>query len=286
MRLTRLADLFLAKYKFAVSVTDAESILRHEISLLWNIPNKTYNVLKACADADASKPKNANEQKAVVGHKFCKQLVSLIDYLKANSSDISLGEMREVLLNIVNLITENVSVKFNENGRPSEKGESSNVQFGHVSELIFQLTPVSKKHQIKLRNELYSKARNGLFRILSLSNTMLDEIKQLEVMAPEKFTHETFTDVDINQENPTRFTPQRAPLSNYDIIDFIRQHGDEYGISGINDWELAFRNDPQLKEEMTTVINALNRGHVPRDNTSIKQQIAQILQQHKDRKVA
>jgi hypothetical protein len=155
-----------------------------------------------------------------------------------------------------------------------------------VSELIFQLTPIATKHQVKLRNDLYSKARNGLFRILSLSSTMLDEIKQLEVMAPEKFTHDNFTDVDINQENPIRFTPQRAPLSNYDIIDFIRQYGDDYGISGTEDWELALRNDNELKQEMTTVINALNRGHTPRDNASVKEQIAQILKKHEERRVA
>ena len=113
---------------------------------------------------------------------------------------------------------------------------------------------------------------------------MLDEIKQLEVMVPEKFTHDNFTDIDINQENPSRFTPQRAPLSNYDVIDFIRQYGDRYGISGVEDWELAFRNDPQLKEQMTTVINALNRGHAPRDGAAVKEEIAQILKQHKDRK--
>lgn len=286
MRLTRLAELLVAKHKFAASAAESENLLRREINLLWNIPNKSFNILKACAESGASKPKDAKENIAVLGHKFCKQLLSLIDYLKSNMLDIPLVEMREVLLNIANLIDSNKDLKFNAKGKVSEDGEVAPVQFPHVSELIFQITPIRTKHEIKLRNELQGKARTGLSRILSICSTMLDEISQLEVMDPTKFKAVDSVDPEVNIEQvvPERFSPQRAPLSNYDILDFIRQHGDKYGISNTEDWELAFRNDPALKEDITTVINALNRGHSPRNGLSVKDEIAQILQQHKDRK--
>jgi len=284
MKLIRLAQILEIKYKFADNSASLEDIVRRRIDLLWDIPNKSFNILKACADSGASKPKNENEQKAVEGFKFCRDLLNMINYLKINKENISLGEIQEVILNIVNLIDKHKDIKFNDNGRPSNKGEPSNIQFPHVSELIFQLTPVSNKHAIKLRNELYGKARTGLSRILSICNTMNDEIKEIELIDPDKFTYEPKT-VDFDQENPSRFKPQRAPLSNYDVIDFIRQHGDEYGLSSKENWELAFRNDPGFKEQITTVINALNRGHRPRDAASVKEEIADILEQHRNRKV-
>lgn len=284
MRLVRLADLFVVKYKFAESSATVEGDLRQKINLLWNIPNKTFNILKACAESEASKPKNSREQMAVEGFRFCRDLLAMINYLKINILNISLGEMREVLLNIVNLIDSNKNIKVSDKGKLSGKGEPVEGQFPHVSELITEMIPLANRSDLKKKQDLYSKARTGLSRILSLSNTMLDELKRLEVMVPEKFTHETITDVDINQENPSRFTPQRRSLNTHDLIDFIRQYGDDYGIPDREHWELLVR-DPEVKERVTTIINALNRGHVPRDSIFAKEEIRKIIEEYKARKV-
>lgn len=284
MRLTRLAKLYELKYKIAATPAELEGSIRRKIPVLWTYPNKTFGILKACADSGASKPKNANEHKAVAGYQFCKSLLSMIDYLRANWLNVDLGELREVLTNIVHLIHNNKDMKFDSDGQPSEKAEASSIQFPHVSELIFQLIPISKKHDVKLRNEQYSKARTGLSRILSFSVSMLDELNELERVSPEKFKYEQKTDVDIDDKLPERFTPQRSPLAENDIIDFIRQHGDQYGISSQENWGTVFMDDPQLKEEMTTVINALNRGRYPRGAADVKMQIAEILKRHEERK--
>lgn len=284
MRLAKAAEFFALKYKVAANPADIEAALRQKISNLWMIPNKTHNILKACADAGASKPTNAYEKKAVAGHQFCKQLVALIDYLKIHQSNISLGEMREALLSIINSITRNKNAKFDESGKPSADAPESPVQFPHVSELIFQISPTSKKHDIKQRNELFNKARTGLARILSISIDAVEDLQKLEIMIPEKFTHKNITNVDINQKLPERFVPQRAMLSENDIVDFIRQHGDKYGISSQEDWGTVFRDDPQLKQQITTVINALNRGHSPADAATVKMEIAEILKNHEERK--
>lgn len=284
MRLARLARIYEWKYKLAATPAELENSVRRKIIVLWTYPNKTFGILRACADSGAAKPKDANERKAVAGYQFCKELMSMIDYLKSNWLNIDLGELREVLTNIVHLIHNNKDMKFGPDGQPSEKAEASSIQFPHVSELIFQLIPTSKKHDIKLRNEQYGKARTGLARILSFAVSILDELNELERVSPEKFKYEQKTDVDIDERLPERFTPQRAPLAENDIIDFIRQHGNEYGISSHENWGTVFMDDPQLKEEMTTVINALNRGRYPRGAADVKMQIAEILKRHEERK--
>ena len=284
MRIDRLAELLVLKHKLAISPAELEASLRKKIPVLWNYPNKLFNILRACADAGAAKPKDANERKAVAGHLFCKELLSLIDYLKANWLNISLGEMREILTTIAQLIDKNKHPAFGPAGKLDERAEPSTIQFPHVAELIFHLVQAGTKDARKKRDEQFGKAKTGLARTLSVTLDMLDDIQKLEVMVPEKFKYENVTDVDIDQKSPERFSPQRAPLSENDIIDFIRQHGDEYGISSKEDWATVFMNDQQLKEEMTTVINALNRGHSPKDAASVRMQIAEILKNYEQRK--
>lgn len=283
MRIYRLATLFAVKYKFAGDVDNLESSLRKNIDNLWRYPNKLFPILKACADSGAGKAKSPHERKAVAGFKFCKRVLELIEILHNNKDNFSLGEIREIILPLINLISENRDLTFSVEGKPSNKGSSDLVstQFPHVSALIFELMPVVRRHDVKVRNDMQGKARTGLSRIFSLASTMLDQIKQLEVMAPEKFTYNSQI-VDIDQESPNRFSPQRAPISSHDIIDFIRQHGDSYGLSSKEDWNTVFEHDPVLREEITTVINALNRGHSPANGLDVKKEIQEILQRHKE----
>lgn len=284
MRIARAAELFALKYKIAADPADIEASVRNKIATLWIVPNKTHNILRACADSGISKPVTMHEKKAMVGYQFCRQLLNLIDYLKINKGTISLGEMREVLLTIIKLVSENKDIKFGADGKISKDDLPSLIQFPHVSELIFQIFPINKKNDIKQRNELFNKARTGLSRILSISIDTIKDLQTLEIMAPEKFTYKKITNVDIDKELPNRFIPQRAMLSENDIIDFIRQYGDQYGISSQEDWGIAFRDDHQLKQEITTVINALNRGHYPKDAATAKMEIAEILKNHEERK--
>ncbi len=271
MKVLRLAEFFVLKHA-AISPDLLEKSLRDDIRMLWKYPNddKLFNIISACAKSEPNNPKNDEEKLAVYGFKFCQQVMSMIDYLGAKRSELSLGEIREILLNLVNLIKDNM-VK-------------SNVQFPAVSELIFQMIPVSTKSDRVIRDQQFAKAKAGFSRIMSLSLSMLEKISKIEVMAPEKFTYDQVTDVDINQKLPERFVGQRGALSVYDIIDFIRQHGDEFGISSTEDWGTVFRDDPQFKEEITTVINAINRGHYAKNSADVKMEIARILKEHEERK--
>lgn len=285
MKVIKLAKYLGLKYKFAGEAQQIEHSLRKKIDILWNYPNKNFNILRVCADAGVSKPTNPNEKKAVVGFKFCQELLSMIDYLKNNQYSLSLSKVRELLNNIIHLINKNKDLRFNEKGIPSEEGKAEGIQFPAVSELIFELIPINKRHDVKLKNEQFGKAKTGLSRILGLSLDMMNDIFELEKLLPEQFQeplHETSEDID--EQLPKAFTPQRAPLSEYDIIDFIRQHGENYGISSTDDWGKIFMDDPKLKQEMTTVINALNRGHVARNDAEVKMQLAEIMREHEERK--
>lgn len=284
MRILRLAELLVLKHAAMSPADHLEISLRADIHQLWRLPNELFNILSACAQAEPAHPKTKEDAKAIEGFKFCKQLISMIDHLKSKMDTIPLGEIREVLLNTVNLIQKHISLKFDEKGKVSEKGEKSHVQFPHVSELIFQMVHAGTVHGRKQRDEQFGKAKTGLSRILSLSTTMLEKIEKLEMIVPEKFTYKQVTNVDIDQPLPERFVAQPAPLSVYDIVDFIRQHGPEYGITTTEDWGTVFRDDPQFQQQMARVIHAINSGKVPKDSTAVKDLIGRILTDHEERK--
>lgn len=280
MKLTRLAAIFAVKY--AASPEHLESAVRKKIDMLWSYPNKQFNILRSCADAGVANAKTPHEMKAFAGYKFCQEVVSLIDYLKSNQ-DMSLGALRDVLLKLINLISENKDLKFTGTGRISEKGMQDTVlpiQFPTVSALISEMFPPRKKHDVKLRDEYQGKARAGLGRILGLSTQMMDDLKELEIMVPEKFSFNN--EEDINQEGNFRFKPQRAMLSPADIIKFIREHGNEYRVRNTDDWTLLARS-PELIDKLTHTISALFNGQVPRNAAEVKSEIEEVLNPHKDR---
>lgn len=279
MKILRLAELLILKYA-DISPKILKDNIKKDINILWSYIEK-FNILRACAEAAPKNPSNSNEVKAVEGFKFCQQLLSMIDYLQANKETIALSELKKVLFLITNLIKDNTYVKFDTKGRIAEEGEFSDRQFPHVSELIFEIIPATTKHARTQRDQQFAKARAGLSRILSFSLSMLEKLSKLEMMIPDEFDESKIT-----EKLPNRFSPQRALLSIYDIIDFIRQHGDEYGISSLEDWSTIFRDDPQLKEEMTTIVNSINRGHYPKNNVeAIKENIVKILKDHERRKI-
>jgi translation initiation factor 1 (eIF-1/SUI1) len=284
MRLSRLGEIFALKYKVAADPKALEASLRNQIKMLWKYTHELFNVLEACANEDAKGPTDAFGRKALEGHRFCKKLLTMIDYLQSKWNTVSLGEMREVLHRIVKLIDVNKNIKFDAEGNPSEEGEAI-VQFPHVSALVDQMFEAIRpktKQVVRIQKENQGKARTGLSRIAGLAHNMLETLQKLEIMVPEQFTH--VSKVDIDEQLPERFTPQRAPLGEHNIIDFIRQHGNEYGISSQEDWQKTFENDEQLRQEMTTVINALNRGHYPRGSADVKMRIAEIMRRHEKRK--
>lgn len=259
MNLNKLSGFFEQKYELTSQaadpkMADVEANIRNSLDILWEIPNRLFNILRACADASASKPKNINETQAVEGHRFCKRIVSIIDYLKANKKDIPLSDIRKALTLLVKEIKEN------------QKQADEKLQFPHVSELIFQMLSSSSKYDRKLRDQQYAKARKGLSRITSIALTILNAMNKLGG-ATEEFG---------------RFEPQGAKLSNSEIMSFIRRHGDDYNIPDLETWSHIINTDPSLELPLTRLVHALSRGKIPSGNNEIRSIIQNILDRRQE----
>lgn len=265
-----------------VNVSALESFLRKRINTLWDFPHKIFNILASCAASEVVNAKTPHEMKAFAGWKFVKEVIGIIDDLKKNMATITPGDMRNSLLRLVNLIETNKDLKFTETGRPSElhglpvpEGQTE-VQFPHLAALISEMFPVRKKFDDRLKNkDFQGKARTGLGRILGLSIQMLEDLQELEVAAPEKFTFKG--EEDIDQDLPSRFKAQKTRLSPAEIVSFIRSHGDEFGIRNTDDWEKVVRHDPKLLDQLSSTVYALKSGKHPRNALEMKEEIKKIL---------
>lgn len=258
MNIKSLGKLFEIKYGLKSeaadpNMKDVEALIRNQLDSLYDIPNKTHNILRACADSNASKPANESEKKAVNGFKFCRDVVSIIDYLKANKDKLTLSEIREKLEKILELIKSNIDA-------------TSELQFPDVSELIFLLLPHSKKQDRKFRSQEFAKARKGISRIASKTLTILNDMNKL----------------GGSKEEFGRFEPKAAELSDERRDLFILRFGDAFGIPNIETWDFVLNTDPSLKAPLTRIINALFLGEQPREYSKYKSIIENIVNERKE----
>jgi hypothetical protein len=229
------------------------------IDALWQIPNKTFNILRACADAGASAPQNEHEKQAVLGYQFCHHAVQIVDYLKSHRNTLSLGAIRKALIELLDLMRTNIH-------GGEDSWDKSAEQFPHVAELIFQLLPSSKRYDRKIRDQEYAKARKGLSRMTSIALSMLGEINRLGGTIEEE----------------GRFEPQGAKLSESQVMSFIRQYGDQYSIPDLATWSLVLNVDPSLEPMLIKLVHALERGHVPVNGSEVKKAVQEIVLRHKE----
>jgi len=272
MRLFRLADLLATKYKTAAA-TDAEkneADIRRSVLDLWNLSNnKTYDILRVIGDAvlkDA--PGSERERSAKRGHAFVIKVLSVIDQLKIGLNTIPLDEIESSLKAVINLIEEE-----------SQDGGRNTVDFPDLTDFITlmnknnrNLNQSDKRHV----DTQYGKIRTVLTRIHSLADAIVTKLQKArgEPMAEKNYRH----------HQRGRLVPRRSPLYKGDIVDFLRQYGPQYGLNSTDAWLQAFENDPPFKEQITTVVNALNRAKTPRDEALVKMQIAEIMRAHELRK--
>lgn len=248
--------------KYKISLADLihdERMLRQDIDSLvsWYIKNPVLLDLALNKDLLSGKAENPVEKKIKSGHNFIVALNVLINELNNKKKTASVSEIGNLAMKIATLIGDNISYI-------SDKGK-----FPSVNDLIFSHYLRGTQHDRKIRDTQYQKASKLLERVNSLCIAILTKVKKLTG--------------DPSIIIPERFEAARAPLSVYDIVDFIRQYGDKYGISSKDDWGLTITNNQPLKEEITTVINALNRGHQPKDSGHVMSQISPILKAYQEK---
>lgn len=248
--------------KYKISLADLihdERMLRQDIDSLvsWYVKNPVLLNLALDKNLLSGKAENPVEKKIKSGHNFIIALDKIINELDKVKKTASVSELGHLATKLATLISDNMSYI-------SDKGK-----FPSVNDLIFSHYLRDTQHNRKIRDTQYQKASKLLERIHSLCIAILTKVKKMTG--------------DPSIVIPERFEAARAALSVYDIVDFIRQHGDKYGISSKDDWGLTITNNQPLKEEITTIINALNRGHQPKDPTHVMSQIVPMLKAYQEK---
>lgn len=284
MKLFRLSELIAVKYKVAAEASDLErneAEIRRMIVELWNVGStkpemnaskSPYGeILRGLSTLSLQgKATSTLEEQAKRGHTLLKEVLNITDVLKTNVNKVDLQTLRSKLEELRALLQASMA--------PGVRGT---VDFPDVSTLVFLgIEQRTKLERDKFKAPAYVKARTGLIRIFEIAGNIISKLNKFEGLP-------STGDPTIRPTRSTqkaRLYPQRAPLAEYDIVPFLRQYGLQYGLRDNEDWATAFRDDPQFKHEITTVINALDRGLIPRDEASVKMEIARVIKEHEERK--
>lgn len=74
--------------------------------------------------------------------------------------------------------------------------------------------------------------------------------------------------------------PERMELSKQKIFNFLHTPvAESYGLT-LESFEKAILENPELKSKVTTLINAIDRGHIPRDGKEVAEIVTEIMSQN------
>jgi len=264
MTIFRLADKIASKYKTAAASEEEkrEADIRRSLLDLWALTNnKTYDILRLVASSHISgKPDSEKERNAQRGYKFVNGILSVIDQLKTNLNTVPISDVEKKLKAVMDTIEEE-----------AVDGGRDTVDFPDLTDFIFLLGKNARNFNQSDKRWVdtnYGKIRTVITRIHSLADAIVTKIMRFRGEEPEK---------KYRHHQRRRLEPRRAPIYKGDIVDFLRQYGPEYGLNSYDDWQVAFEHDQELKEQITTVINALNRAKTPKDEAAVKMQLAEVM---------
>lgn len=215
---------------------DVEAKVRNSLDTIWKIPSDQYNILRACADADLKNPNPAKKEEvnAQRGFWFCRNVLSIIDWLKANRDRATLSEIKEALTDLITLIKKNMGA-----GGPE-------AQFMHVSDLVmFLLRHLKTNVRAKEIPVQRNKVKHGLAHIMSKALDTINYMNELGGARPMT----------------GRFTPNPTELFPAQIDDFIREFGDQFGLPNKQAWEIVTNVDPSLVPKLRKLVHTLKRPY-------------------------
>lgn len=275
MRIVRLGELLAHKYKIAGEAEILEGDIRRSIEQLWRLPNIKFNILRAAWQANPKKTKDTPEEDMVMeGFALVKKVVDAINAIKEGANDMDLSTMEKKLKSIKRAIQS--QMKETRNG----------VNFPEVMMLVSALLdPLQKnKWDVKYEGGQWGKARTGLKLILEYVSDMLFNIQKLKMIRAGAPKEEIFeAEEEYRKYDRPKLKAQRVPLHESQIKDFILKYGPDYGLNSEEDWAIAFREDPEFKEEIHDIINALSRGRIARNDPYVKSEVGNIIREHKKR---
>lgn len=126
-----------------------------------------------------------------------------------------------------------------------------------VRKYIHDSIRATKESERNYRERLKSKFEMILHRVTSLLDKQLKALKQVLPRG-----------LEVEQEGG-RLEPQRAELSKEKLLMFMRTPAAQQ--YRLDDMDVMYQilSDPEMKNKLTTLVNAISRGHVPVDGPAV-----------------
>jgi len=139
-----------------------------------------------------------------------------------------------------------------------------------VRNVIHDSVPGGTESQRNTRQRLLTKYE----RSMSMAFPALQRAAiKLQVIVPNVAIHEG------------KISRERSELSKQQLIDFIiaTPTFKTYGVDSLDVME-EFLSDPEMRQRLITLINAVKRGHIPLDGSQVQEFARQVKQLHNQRK--
>lgn len=244
MSLFRLADLMTAKYNLQSQAASIEEIVNGVKRDLINCYNLYVN---------SSKAKDPVLQMlADAGEPVSKSIISYMEDIVSNIDTLSLVQ----LFNRVNKILEIINAV-------------KSVPKNPVRIFIDDNLRGNKQSEINYRIHMKSKWENIISRLSSILHS------QGKILAKFQPKEEGLAG--------NRVLPQRRDLSKDKLLMFMKTlAAQKYGLDNL-DVMTRILSFPDLREKVTTLINAIDRNHLPKDGPEVMQETSQIMESFKNR---
>lgn len=246
MKIVRLAKLFELKYNFKSEAASLQEITN-------DIKNNIVNAHTLYINGATSK-EPVLKILANAGEPFSKSLISIMDDTVNNIDELTYLQLFNRINKVLGAIK---AIKID----PDKK----------VRNFINDNVRISKESDKNYREHLKSKFEMVIYRISSILE------KQAKIL--QKF---------IPKETPLAggtVNPERKELSKDKLLMFMHTPAAQsYGLDSLDTLALVL-NDYDLRQKLTTLINSIDRGHVPINGPEIikaTQEIADALKLKKD----
>lgn len=129
-----------------------------------------------------------------------------------------------------------------------------------VRKFIHDSVRATKESERNYREHLKSKFEMVIHRVTSLLDKQL---KLLQTILPKG--------LEVEQEGG-RLEPQRKELSKEKLLIFMKTPGAQQ--YRLDDMDVMYQilSDPEMKQRLTTLVNAIARGHIPADGPAVSQE--------------
>jgi hypothetical protein len=237
MRVDRLAQLFERKYDLQAEAASTDQI-RKQINKDVVL---TYNLY---VNGETAK-EPVIQMLANAGETFSKTFIGIFKSIAKTVQESSNTQLYTRLNNLMGMIHDAKQIE-------------------GVRKFIHDSVRVTKESERNYREHLKSKFEMVIHRVTSLLDKQLKLLKRILPKGME-----------VQQEGGV-LEPQRKELSKEKLLMFMRTPAAQYYHLDDMDTMYQVLSDPIMKDKLTTLINAISRGHIPADGPSVMSEVQNI----------